>query len=100
MIPEKFGRYEVLGELGDGAMGRVYRAFDPIVRRTVAVKTIKSEYLSKDEAPEYLRRFRREAQAAGVLNHPSIVSIFDVGENYLVMELLEGKTLQAVLQEK
>jgi serine/threonine-protein kinase len=100
MIPEKFGRYEVLGELGDGAMGRVYRAFDPIVRRTVAVKTIKSEYLTRDEAPEYLRRFRREAQAAGVLNHPSIVSIFDVGENFLVMELLEGKTLQALLQEK
>jgi serine/threonine-protein kinase len=100
MIPEKFGRYEVLGELGDGAMGRVYRAFDPIVRRTVAVKTIKEEYLTKDEAPEYLRRFRREAQAAGVLNHPSIVSIFDVGENYLVMELLEGRTLQAFLQEK
>ena len=98
MIPEKFGRYEVLGELGDGAMGRVYRAFDPIVRRTVAIKTIKSEFLTKDEAPEYLRRFRREAQAAGVLNHPNIVSIFDVGENYLVMELLEGKTLQAELQ--
>jgi eukaryotic-like serine/threonine-protein kinase len=100
MIPEKFGRYEVQGELGDGAMGRVYRAFDPIVRRAVAVKTIKSEYLTKDEAPEYLRRFRREAQAAGVLNHPSIVSIFDVGENFLVMELLEGQTLQAFLQEK
>ena len=100
MIPEKFGRYEVLGELGDGAMGRVYRAFDPIVRRSVAVKTIKSEFLTKDEAPEYLRRFRREAQAAGVLNHPNIVSIFDVGENYLVMELLEGKTLQAELLEK
>jgi TonB family protein len=100
MIPEKFGRYEVLSELGDGAMGRVYHAFDPIVRRAVAVKTIKAEYLTKDEAPEYLRRFRREAQAAGVLNHPSIVSIFDVGENYLVMELLEGKTLQALLQEK
>jgi serine/threonine-protein kinase len=100
MIPEKFGRYEVQGELGDGAMGRVYRAFDPIVRRAVAVKTIKSEYLTKDEAPEYLRRFRREAQAAGVLNHPSIVSIFDVGENYLVMELLEGRTLQAALLER
>jgi eukaryotic-like serine/threonine-protein kinase len=100
MIPEKFGRYEVLGELGDGAMGRVYRAFDPIVRRAVAVKTIKSEYLTREEAPDYLRRFRREAQAAGVLNHPSIVSIFDVGENYLVMELLEGKTLQALLLEK
>jgi serine/threonine-protein kinase len=100
MIPEKFGRYEVQGELGDGAMGRVYRAFDPIVRRAVAVKTIKSEYLTKEEAPDYLRRFRREAQAAGVLNHPSIVSIFDVGENYLVMELLEGKTLQAELQAK
>jgi TonB family protein len=100
MLPEKFGRYEVLGELGDGAMGRVYRAFDPVVRRTVAVKTIKSEYLTREEAPEYLKRFRREAQAAGILNHPAIVSIFDVGEDFLVMEYLEGKTLYAHLQEK
>jgi serine/threonine-protein kinase len=100
MLPEKFGRYEVLGELGDGAMGRVYRAFDPVVRRTVAVKTIKSEYLTREEAPEYLKRFRREAQAAGILNHPAIVSIFDVGEDFLVMEFLEGKTLYAHLQDK
>jgi len=100
MLPDKFGRYEVVGELGDGAMGRVYRAFDPVVRRTVAVKTIKAEYLTRDEAPEYLKRFRREAQAAGVLNHPAIVSIFDVGENFLVMELLEGKTLFALLMDK
>jgi serine/threonine-protein kinase len=100
MLPEKFGRYEVLGELGDGAMGRVYRAFDPVVRRTVAVKTIKSEYLTREEAPEYLKRFRREAQAAGILNHPAIVSIFDVGEDFLVMEFLEGKTLYAHLSEK
>jgi serine/threonine-protein kinase len=100
MLPERFGRYEVLEEIGDGAMGRVYRARDPVVGRTVAVKTVKSEYLTREQAPEYLKRFRREAQAAGKLNHPQIVSIFDVGEDYLVMEYLEGKTLQALLKEK
>ncbi len=100
MHPRKFGRYEVLAEIGDGAMGRVYRAFDPLVRRPVAIKTVKSELLAKDSAEEYLRRFRREAQAAGGLNHPHIVSVFDVGEDYFVMEFLEGVTLQALLKEK
>ena len=100
MHPQKFGRHEVLGEIGDGAMGRVYRAFDPLVRRPVAIKTVKSEHLSKDTAEEYLKRFRREAQAAGGLSHPHIVSVFDVGEDYFVMELLEGVTLQALVKEK
>lgn len=100
MHPQKFGRYEILAEIGDGAMGRVYRGFDPLVRRPVAIKTVKSEHLSKDSAEEYLKRFRREAQAAGGLSHPSIVSVFDVGEDYFVMELLEGVTLQQLIKEK
>ncbi len=64
MHPQKFGRYEVLAEIGDGAMGRVYRAFDPLVRRPVAIKTVKSEHLSKDTAEEYLKR-RRVRQGPG-----------------------------------
>ena len=93
MLPERFGRYEVLAEIGDGAMGRVYSAWDPGVSRVVAVKTIKAEYLTRDTADEYLKRFRREAQAAGGLNHPAIVRVFDLGDDLLVMELVEGRTL-------
>jgi len=96
--PRRFGRYEVEAEIGDGAMGRVFRAFDPLVRRTVAIKTIKSEYLTRDGREEYLRRFRREAQAAGALSHPGIVRIYDVGEDYIVMELLEGTPLSVLLE--
>lgn len=99
MRPERFGRYEVVAEIGDGSMGRVYKARDPVVERFVAIKTIKSEYLTRDQAKEYLKRFRREAQAAGSLNHPNIVRIFDVGENHLVMEMLEGQTLQQLIRE-
>jgi serine/threonine-protein kinase len=95
--PRKFGRYVVEQEIGDGAMGRVYRASDPLMKRLVAVKTVKQEYLTRETAEDYLRRFRREAQAAGRLSHPHIVSIYDVGETYFVMEYLEGTTLQAVL---
>jgi eukaryotic-like serine/threonine-protein kinase len=99
--PERtFGRYEVLGILGEGSMGRVYRAYDPLARRVVAVKTLRPEHVSGPEAEEYLFRFRREAQAAARLVHPSIVTIFDVGENYFAMELLEGDTLQAILRER
>jgi TonB family protein len=99
-LPEKFGRYEVLEQIGEGSMGRVYRGFDPLVRRTVAIKTVRSEHLTQETAEEYLRRFRREAQAAGGLSHPHILSIFDVGEDYFVMELLEGTTLQHLLRER
>jgi eukaryotic-like serine/threonine-protein kinase len=95
--PRKFGRYVVEQEIGDGAMGRVYRCSDPLMKRLVAVKTVKQEYLTRETAEDYLRRFRREAQAAGRLSHPHIVSIYDVGETYFVMEYLEGTTLQAVL---
>jgi len=100
MIPQKFGRYEVLTELGDGAMGRVYTAWDPAVGRVVAVKTVKRELLTRETAPEYLRRFRNEGIAVGGLSHPAIVAVYDVGEDYLVMEYLEGRTLQAILRER
>src|SRR6266446_4306393 len=99
--PERtFGRYEVLGVVGEGSMGRVYRAFDPLARRIVAVKTLRPEHVCGPEAGEYLLRFRREAQAAARLVHPSIVTIFDVAEDYFTMEFLEGATLQAILRER
>ncbi len=101
MTPDAhFGRYEVLGLLGEGSMGRVYRAFDPLARRVVAIKTLKPHLLSGPEAEEHRRRFRQEAQAAARLVHPNIVTIFDVGEDYFAMELLDGATLQAVLRER
>jgi TonB family protein len=102
-IPEtatRFGRYELQEEIGEGAMGRVYKAWDPLVRRVVAIKTIRSEYLTHETSQEYLRRFRREAQAAGRLSHPNIVSVYDVGEDYFVMEFLEGVSLQAILAHR
>jgi TonB family protein len=98
--PEKFGRYEVEGLIGDGAMGRVYRGFDPLVRRAVAIKTFKADNLDPKTAEDFVKRFSREAQLAGALSHPHIVSIFDVGDDYFVMEFLEGKTLQDLIQEK
>jgi serine/threonine-protein kinase len=100
MIPEKFGRYEVLAEVGDGAMGRVYTAWDPAVGRVVAVKTVKRELLTRDTTAEYLRRFRNEGIAVGALSHPAIVSVYDVGEDFLVMEYVEGRTLQAILRDR
>ena len=97
---KKFGRYEVLGEIGQGAMGMVYKARDPLVGREVAVKAIKAEVLAQDETGEYRKRFQRESRAVGQLSHPNIVTIFDVGENFFVMEYLEGKSLLALLVER
>jgi hypothetical protein len=98
----KAGRYEIVGELGRGAMGVVYKAVDPVIGRTVAVKTIR---LSAEgtglSRPELLTRFQTEARAAGLLTHPNIVVVFDAGEEdglyYITMELVEGKSLQALL---
>lgn len=91
------GRYQILAELGQGAMGVVYQAKDPVIDRLVAIKTI-SLYLPKDELAEYEARFYQEAKAAGRLNHPNIVTIYDVGKEgnvaYMAMELLEGKELR------
>jgi serine/threonine protein kinase len=98
----KAGRYEILGELGRGAMGVVYRATDPVIGRTVAVKTIRlSEEGTGLDRTELLSRFKTEARAAGLLAHPNIVVVYDAGEEdglfYITMELIEGKSLQSLL---
>jgi serine/threonine protein kinase len=100
---ERFGRYEILTELGRGAMGVVYKARDPKINRVVAVKTVSLAGQSPEEESEYRERFFREAEAAGRLSHPGIVTIFDVGEEpetrapYIVMEFVGGQSLDALL---
>jgi predicted Ser/Thr protein kinase len=98
----KAGRYDVVRELGRGSMGIVYQGYDPVIGRTVAIKTMLTEGLSPQEFEEFKARFQREAQAAGVLSHPNIVNIFDYGEDngilYLIMEYLEGKSLEKLVE--
>jgi serine/threonine protein kinase len=100
---EKIGRYEIVSELGRGAMGLVYRAVDPNIGRTVALKTMRLDVHGM-EHDDMLRRFKNEARAAGVMNHPNIVTIYDAGEAdglfYIAMEYIEGKTLQSLMMEK
>ncbi len=96
---QQLGRYEILAELGRGAMGAVFRARDPRIDRTVAIKTIAVPGASVKSLEEYRERFFREAQAAGRLSHPGIVTIFDVGEDppthtpFIVMEYADGRPL-------
>jgi serine/threonine-protein kinase len=96
----KIGRYEILGEIGQGAMGTVYRARDPLIERTVAIKTVSIAQL-RQEGADAESRFLREAQSAGRLSHPNIVTIYDVGEAdglaYIAMEYLSGATLRDVM---
>jgi serine/threonine protein kinase len=98
----KAGRYEILGELGRGGMGVVYRAKDPSIGRTVAVKIIQlSEEGTGMSHAQLVEGFQTEARAAGLLTHPNIVVIYDVGESdgvyYITMELVNGKSLQSML---
>ena len=96
--PAKLGKYEIRGELGRGAMGIVYEAFDPMIERVVALKTIRSEGVEAQQAQELIARFQREARAAGRLNHPHIVAVYDFGEDagtfYIAMELVRGRELR------
>ena len=102
---ERFGRYEILSELGRGAMGVVYKACDPKINRVVAVKTVSLAGQPPEEEREYRERFLREAEAAGRLSHPGIVTIFDVGEEpetrvpYIVMEFVGGQSLDKLLSQ-
>ena len=97
------GRYEIVGELGQGAMGVVYKAKDPLIDRVVAIKTINLG-LALDEKEEYEGRFYQEAKAAGRLSHPNIVTIYDVGKSgdvaYIAMEFLQGKELRDIMNER
>lgn len=103
MDRKTIGRYEILDELGSGAMGSVLRARDPAMNRIVAIKSIRAAALAGEQAAEFRERFHREATAAGALSHPGIVPVFDVGEDnglpFLVMELVEGRTLEAILKQ-
>src|SRR6478735_1401281 len=91
----RLGRYEIRSQLGAGGMGEVYVARDPKINRDVAIKVLPADFSSDSER---LRRFEQEAQAAGALNHPNILSVYDVsthdGTVYVVSELLEGESLR------
>jgi serine/threonine-protein kinase len=94
-----FGRYEILDKLGEGAMGVVYRARDQSLGRVVALKMLSAELAAEDEL---LKRFQREAEAVGRLNHPNIVTVYDLGDAeghlYMAMELLEGDDLRDLIE--
>jgi len=100
MDDQKLGRFEVLAEIGRGAMGIVYKAKDPMLERIVAIKTINMG-MDRDGAEMYEKRFYQEARAAGGLNHPNIVTVYDIGktetECYMAMEYIEGAELRTLL---
>ncbi|MCW4260960.1 MAG: protein kinase [gamma proteobacterium symbiont of Clathrolucina costata] len=97
-MPDTIGRFNLIEEIGEGAMSIVYKAFDPEINRTLAIKLLRGEVAAD---PEYRYRFLQEAKAAGKLTHPNIVTIFDVGEveqgPYIAMEFLEGRTLEQMM---
>ena len=99
-LPEHIGRFQVEALLGRGGMGEVYKAFDPTLQRTVAVKTVRPDI----DRPEYLARLMREAQACARLSHPNIVTVFEAGQIdgivYIAMEYLQGENLSQVLERK
>jgi hypothetical protein len=99
---QRFGRYLIVSELGRGAMGAVHLAQDPLIEREVAIKTLLPD-LPAEMMGDIRERFLREARSAGRLNHPNIVTIFDVGEQdgvaYIAMEVLEGRSLQQMLRD-
>ncbi len=96
--PGTLGKYQIRRELGRGAMGVVYEGFDPLIERTVAIKTIKADLAGQPQTEELLARFKREAQAAGRLNHPGIVQIYEYGVDgdvaFIAMEFIKGKELK------
>jgi serine/threonine-protein kinase len=102
-VPQALGRYTILGELGRGAMGVVYQASDPMLNRTVAIKTI-NVAADPEERAEYEKRFYQEAKAAGGLSHPNVVTIFDIGHAgdlvYMAMEFVAGSELKSLLASR
>jgi serine/threonine-protein kinase len=99
---EQLGKYRIDSVLGTGAMGTVYRAFDPHIARTVALKTIRRELFDDGRGADLIGRFKNEAQAAGRLAHPNIVAVYDYGEDqdaaYIAMEFVDGQPLNRLLQ--
>ncbi len=103
MAPKSLGRYEIVSLVGEGGMGRVYRARDPAIGRTVAIKTLSVD-LEPGELAEFRERFFREARTAGRVQHPNVVTIYDVGESdglaFIAMEYVEGRTLRELMDER
>jgi len=102
-MPSSIGRYEITGALGFGAMGAVYQAFDPIIKRSLAIKTIRLDV--PRQSPQhraFIERFYQEARISGTLSHPNIVTLFDIGEEggvpFLAMEYVEGQTIAELLE--
>ena len=102
-MPSVIGRYQVQESIGYGAMGAVYKAFDPLIKRTLAIKTIRLDI--PRQSPQYksfIERFYHEARISGTLSHPNIVTLFDIGEEgglpYLAMEYVEGETIASILE--
>ena len=99
----RLGRFEIIGEIGAGAMGKIYEGFDPTINRRVAIKTIRTDLLVGN-SERVRQRFLREAQAAGTLNHPHIVTIYQADEagpySFIAMEFLEGKTLEQIIKKR
>ena len=100
--PEQLGKYPITGVIGEGAMGVVYKAFDPVIQRPVAIKTIRKHLVGEDlSGSSTAERFRNEAQAVGRMSHPNIVPIYEYGEDddtaFIAMEYVEGRTLSKIL---
>jgi serine/threonine-protein kinase len=102
-IPTTIGRYVVENLVGAGGMGQIYKAHDPNIRRTVAIKLISTKLMSGADRADYIRRFRREAEAAARCAHPNIVTIYDFalheGQPFLAMEYVDGQSLREMLDE-
>ena len=102
--PDRLGKYEIKGALGKGAMGIVYKGFDPQIERHVAIKTIRKDLVEPELAGQYMARLRNEAKAAGRLNHPNIVGVYEFGEDetiaFIAMEYVEGTGLREYLNRR
>jgi len=102
--PQKLGKYVIQGVLGKGAMGVVYKAFDPNIERTVAIKTVRMDLVDPELTTQFIGRFKNEARAAGRLHHPNIIGIYEYGEDenvaFIAMEYVEGTGLRAHLDRK
>jgi serine/threonine-protein kinase len=102
-LPDTLGKYKILRELGRGAMGVVYRGFDPFIEREVAIKTLRTDAIDGKEKAVLLERFKKEAQAAGRMNHANIVQIYEYGEDadqvFIAMEIVQGVELRDYLED-
>ena len=103
-MPASIGRYQVQGSIGYGAMGAVYKAFDPLIKRTLAIKTIRLDIpRNSPQYKSFIERFYHEARISGTLSHPNIVTLFDIGEEagipYLAMEFVEGDTISSLIEK-